>query len=237
MGFMLSSLADIYQELEQIDVTRDLDQKSLHVSAAGLSWVPAPVLDGFSKEQLLQLYYFMGLTRATDLETKLATEAKSWGVLAGKLKSAGLGDPKAESGSIVPLVEKAVSLAMIKDPAGEIRKLSLQMADEKSRLEKDVASKSAQLQAQADELARRRPPAESLEFWRPLLQADLPDSKLTLEAVKDAQRVLAKAPADSPDAAKAKVVEALSEAAQGKLAEAKKRITRSEEHTSELQSH
>lgn len=65
---MLSSLADIYQELEQIDVTRDLDQKSLHVSAAGLSWVPAPVLDGFSKEQLLQLYYFMGLTRATDLE-------------------------------------------------------------------------------------------------------------------------------------------------------------------------
>ena len=164
-------------------------------------------------------------SRATDLETKLATEAKGWGVLAGKLKSAGLGDPKAESGSIVPLVEKAVSLAMIKDPAGEIRKLSLQMADEKSRLEKDVASKSAQLQAQADELARRRPPAESLEFWRPLLQADLPDSKLTLEAVKDAQRVLAKATADSPDAAKAKVIEALSEAAQGKLAEAKKRIT------------
>ena len=65
---MLSSLADIYQELEQIDVTRDLDQKSLHVTTSGLSWVPAPVLDSYSKEQLLQLYYFMSLTRATDLE-------------------------------------------------------------------------------------------------------------------------------------------------------------------------
>ncbi len=65
---MLSSLADIYQELEQIDVARDLDGKSLHVTTSGLSWVPAPVLDGFSKEQLLRLYYFMSLTRATDLE-------------------------------------------------------------------------------------------------------------------------------------------------------------------------
>ena len=65
---MLSSLADIYQELEQIDVTRDLDQKSLHVTTSGLSWVPAPVLDSYSKDQLLQLYYFMSLTRATDLE-------------------------------------------------------------------------------------------------------------------------------------------------------------------------
>ncbi len=65
---MLSSLADIYQELEQIDVTRDLDQKSLHVTTSGLSWVPAPVLDSYSKDQLLQLYYYMSLTRATDLE-------------------------------------------------------------------------------------------------------------------------------------------------------------------------
>ncbi len=65
---MLSSLADIYQELEQIDVARDLDQKSLHVSTRGLTWVPAPVLDGFSKEELLRLYYYMALTRATDIE-------------------------------------------------------------------------------------------------------------------------------------------------------------------------
>ena len=65
---MISPFADIYTELEQVDVTRDLDQKSLHVSAAGLSWVPAPTLDGISKEQLLQLYYFMSLTRATDVE-------------------------------------------------------------------------------------------------------------------------------------------------------------------------
>ena len=65
---MISSLAGIYQELEQTDVTRDLDQKSLHVSSAGLSWVPAPVLDGYSKDQLLSLYYYMALTRGTDLE-------------------------------------------------------------------------------------------------------------------------------------------------------------------------
>lgn len=164
-------------------------------------------------------------SKANDLEMKLATEAKGWAMLAGKLKSAGLGDPKPDSASVLPLVDKAVSLAMVKDPAGEMRKLSLQMADEKARLEKEVATKSAQLQAQAEELARRRPPAESLEFWRPLLQADFTDSKLALEAIKDAQRVLAKASADSADASKAKLIEALAEASQGKLAEAKKRIT------------
>jgi 2-oxoisovalerate dehydrogenase E1 component len=65
---MISTLADIYSELEQIDVARDLDQKSLHVSPSGLSWVPVPTLDGYSKEHLLQLYYFMCLTRATDIE-------------------------------------------------------------------------------------------------------------------------------------------------------------------------
>jgi 2-oxoisovalerate dehydrogenase E1 component len=65
---MLSTLADLYQELGHIDVARDLDQKSLHVSPTELSWVPAPVLDGYSKTELLQLYYFMSLTRATDLE-------------------------------------------------------------------------------------------------------------------------------------------------------------------------
>jgi len=65
---MISTLADIYSELEQVDVTRDLDQKSLHVSASGLTWVPAPALDGYSKDQLLQLYYYMSLTRATDIE-------------------------------------------------------------------------------------------------------------------------------------------------------------------------
>src|SRR5262245_25920365 len=65
---MISTLSDIYQELEHIDVTRDLDQKSLHVSTGGLSWLPAPALDGYPKAELLQLYYFMSLTRATDLE-------------------------------------------------------------------------------------------------------------------------------------------------------------------------
>ena len=65
---MISALADLYQELEQIDVTRDLEQKSLHVSASGLSWVPVPVIDGYSNDQLLRFYYHMSLTRATDLE-------------------------------------------------------------------------------------------------------------------------------------------------------------------------
>ena len=65
---MISTLSDVYQELEQLDVTRDLEQKSLHVSTNGLTWVPTPVADGFSKTELLQLYYYMVLTRATDLE-------------------------------------------------------------------------------------------------------------------------------------------------------------------------
>src|SRR5262245_12503973 len=65
---MISTLADLYQELEQIDVTRDLEQKSLHVSTSGLSWVPVPVADGYSRDQLLNFYYYMTLTRATDTE-------------------------------------------------------------------------------------------------------------------------------------------------------------------------
>jgi 2-oxoisovalerate dehydrogenase E1 component len=65
---MLSTIADIYQELERVDVSRDLDLKSLHVSTAGLAWVPAPLLDGYAQKELLELYYFMSLTRATDLE-------------------------------------------------------------------------------------------------------------------------------------------------------------------------
>ena len=63
-----SALSDIYTELEQVDVTRDLDQKSLHISTSGLLWNPAPVIDNFSKEQLLEFYYYMSLTRATDIE-------------------------------------------------------------------------------------------------------------------------------------------------------------------------
>src|SRR5262245_2201228 len=65
---MISTLADIYPELQQVDVVRDLEQKSLYVSTRGLSWVPAPTLEACSREELLQLYYFMSLTRATDLE-------------------------------------------------------------------------------------------------------------------------------------------------------------------------
>lgn len=163
--------------------------------------------------------------KATELEGKLAGEAKAWGILASKLKSAGMGDPKAESASVLPLIDKAVSLAMVKDPSGELRNLSTRMAEEKARLEKDIAAKSALLQAQAEELSRRRPPADSLEFWRTLLLADSPDAKLAIEAAKDAERVLSKAPANSPDAARAMVIAALAEASQGKLAEAKKRIT------------
>ena len=63
-----STLSDIYTELEQVDVTRDLNQKSLHISTSGLLWKPAPVLDNFSKEQLLEFYYYMSLTRAADIE-------------------------------------------------------------------------------------------------------------------------------------------------------------------------
>ncbi len=65
---MISALSDVYQELEQLDVARDLEQKSLYVSTRGLEWISVPVADGFSKAELLNLYYYMVLTRATDLE-------------------------------------------------------------------------------------------------------------------------------------------------------------------------
>lgn len=164
-------------------------------------------------------------SRSAELEGKLESEARGWGTLAGKLKAAGLGESKAHSAGVIPLVEKAVGMAMVKDPSGEIRKLTMQMAEEKNRLEREIAAKSAQIASQGAELARRRPPAEALEYWRPLLLADMPGPSTAAEAAKDAAFALALAPANSPEASKARVVAALADASQGRLAEAKKWTT------------
>jgi 2-oxoisovalerate dehydrogenase E1 component len=73
------SLADIYHELENIELTRDLNQRSLHVSSAGLSWITAPTMED-SQADFLQLYYFMSLTRAADLEiAKMSRKALAAG--------------------------------------------------------------------------------------------------------------------------------------------------------------
>ena len=65
---MIDNLADIYPELDDVDLTRDLNQRSLHVSPTGLSWIPTPVIADYTRADLLQLYYFLKLTRAVDIE-------------------------------------------------------------------------------------------------------------------------------------------------------------------------
>lgn len=169
--------------------------------------------------------------RANGLEGKLAADAKVWTALAGNLKASGFGETKAEAASLAPLLEKAVGLAAIKDPAGEIRKLSSDLAKEKARLEAEIMGKDSQVKARDAELARRRDPAETLENWRLILSSDIPDSRLAKDASRDAALVLAKAAPDSPEASKAKIVAALADAVQGKLAEAKKTLATTKSET------
>src|SRR5262245_9386678 len=65
---MISAIAEFYPQLEQVDRRTDLREKSLHVSADGFTWLPAPSPGAYSREELLHLYYLMALTRAMDLE-------------------------------------------------------------------------------------------------------------------------------------------------------------------------
>ena len=71
---------DVLQELEQVDVLKDLDDKSLKISANGAVWDAAPTPENFEPAQLLNLYYQMALTRAVDDEiVKLSRKGMAFG--------------------------------------------------------------------------------------------------------------------------------------------------------------
>jgi 2-oxoisovalerate dehydrogenase E1 component len=59
---------EIYKDLENIDLVNELTERALHVTASGLSWAQLSRFDGVTKSQLLDFYYYMALTRATDKE-------------------------------------------------------------------------------------------------------------------------------------------------------------------------
>ena len=63
-----SPLADIWREVEHVDVPADLEHRSLHLSSDGLTWHDAPQIEDFPKPVLLKFYRDMALTRATDHE-------------------------------------------------------------------------------------------------------------------------------------------------------------------------
>lgn len=76
---MRSDLDGLRQELEETDVARALDERLFHVSASGMSWRPLTV-PSLTRAQLRDLYYYMALTRAVDLEiVKLSRKGLAFG--------------------------------------------------------------------------------------------------------------------------------------------------------------
>ena len=67
---MNKDFADIYREIENIDLVSGLNFRSLHVSADGMSWKDPPTISslGANQSQLLDLYRYMFLARKTDEE-------------------------------------------------------------------------------------------------------------------------------------------------------------------------
>ena len=61
-----SALAS-YRDLENVDLVRDLDGRSLHVTADGFSWHEVRP-SNLSASHLVDLYYYMALTREVDRE-------------------------------------------------------------------------------------------------------------------------------------------------------------------------
>ncbi|MDP3697789.1 MAG: thiamine pyrophosphate-dependent enzyme [Candidatus Taylorbacteria bacterium] len=59
-----------YSALQNIDPTKDLEERSVHVSHKGIDWISAPSLEtvGLSPPQLLDLYHYMALMRRIDKE-------------------------------------------------------------------------------------------------------------------------------------------------------------------------
>jgi pyruvate/2-oxoglutarate/acetoin dehydrogenase E1 component/TPP-dependent pyruvate/acetoin dehydrogenase alpha subunit len=63
-----SPLADVWREVEQVDVPADLEHRSLQLSSGGVTWRDAPRIEDYPKPLVLKLYRDMALTRATDRE-------------------------------------------------------------------------------------------------------------------------------------------------------------------------
>jgi 2-oxoisovalerate dehydrogenase E1 component len=77
---MSTTLVDVYRDIEEVDPIHDLEHRSIHLNAEGVSWLHAPTLDDFTRAQLLQFYYHMALTRAVDLEiVKLSRKGLAFG--------------------------------------------------------------------------------------------------------------------------------------------------------------
>lgn len=79
------SASTIYKNLKHLDQARGFDEQLLHVSTEipyFLEWLPAPTLDsvGLEKKQLLDLYYYMSLTRELDRAIeKLTSQGRAFG--------------------------------------------------------------------------------------------------------------------------------------------------------------
>lgn len=160
-------------------------------------------------------------SRADEQATMVALHTKGLATIAEKLKTAGFGDSKTDPVALAPLVDKALAVAQMKDPAGEIRTLTTKMADEKARLEGEIAKRDTMVKKHLEDLGRRRHPAENMLMWRALLASGSVDSVHATEAAKDAMHVLAIAPTNSPEAVQAKIIATMADAARGKVTEAK----------------
>ena len=70
LGLKMKRFERDYRALSRLDITKDLDAQSIHISLKGIDWIPNPPPEslGLSPPQLLKLYYFMALTRRVDKE-------------------------------------------------------------------------------------------------------------------------------------------------------------------------
>ena len=76
----MTTSADVsLRELDGLDLLRDIPGRMLHVTADGAAWSAVPVPD-LPPRELLELYYWMTLTRAVDIEiVKLSRKGLAFG--------------------------------------------------------------------------------------------------------------------------------------------------------------
>jgi 2-oxoisovalerate dehydrogenase E1 component len=73
------TLVSWFRDLDDLDLTRDLEGRSLRVTVDGVSWEPTRLPD-LPAERYLELYYHMALTRAVDRDiVKLSRKGLAFG--------------------------------------------------------------------------------------------------------------------------------------------------------------
>jgi pyruvate/2-oxoglutarate/acetoin dehydrogenase E1 component/TPP-dependent pyruvate/acetoin dehydrogenase alpha subunit len=78
-GVTVSTVARTLRDLQSIDFTRDLLRRTIRITSDGVSIVAAPE-SRLSSSELLELFYYMTLTRAVDLEiVKLSRKGLAFG--------------------------------------------------------------------------------------------------------------------------------------------------------------